>query len=1296
MLKYTAVLLILFFTGCITTKNGNDKSKNNSVDNITEEQKREVKDVIDFTWDKIYKDEYIDAEIELKSILNNFNEEKSTSLAGLYRARGITAFAQKDDFEAFDYLIDGLLTDSKGAYSGALATFISSEVLYDGERHSKFIGVLKSAVEDETTPKWLKREYQYILNSNYQYKKGDIKNSKEIKNELNIISDWEIIGPFPNVSSSGYKNDFLLLDDNSDSGLSEIGTGINNWKIDPYTPSISNTDLYTPISRYFGSEAFISIYAHKKIEIGENGTYEFVFSRKGSIEIWLDGEKLVEDNSDTRGNNSLYFKKELKKGKHSLLVKSNKLERSVAFNASFAKIKTNKSYEKSKLYITLFPDATYFDPLINEICNEIEKDKTGKEGYFWLNYTLLNKGWLEQARTINYLIGQYGKNGDYDKWFDAFEAELSGDTPVFDKKIMELAEQENPFAPALQYAGNNYIKMARFVKAEEFITQILEKNESWYYALYLDLLLNLKQGNDDRSIEIYEKIKELYPGIPTADLLMLRMSESLTKDRVNKYIKELRNNGEYQTALYQEYLYSSGTNTKIILKKYIDEYSLNLNLWMDYISLQYEDDQTTYKSVKDTSVKAQKTFPLSYKLLNLVKEQSGSTYKNLNAYYTDNKAQFKDSSTSSKEFMDEMSQEKKYYKSALEKILNFYPYSVEVRDELRQLTGKKEFLKELKKRDSYDLIEEFESSVFKHSQADAVVVYDNQREISFGDGASTYLRHYILKVLTPTGIENNRFINLGFNPSWSSNKIYEAFTLKQDGTRVRAENSGYELAYSRLSPGDYIVVSYRTDDYLGGKINKEIFTKISLASVYPIFQKNVQIIYPKTYKLNYQFNNIDEADVNKYDDVFFNDYDITTFRMKMVQAVEVDNFTPSWRDSVPNVEVSSFESWDTILNWYTPLYLGQTIPTLAVKDKAMELCDGAVNDDERIKRLFNFVANKIEYEDLSFQYDSFIPQTADSILKEGFGDCKDQSVLLISLLNAVGINSHMALNATYFNGKNAFLPSNIFDHAIVAVKTDGKTLYLDPTLTYYTFGEMPEGRRGTYLLDITEGGTFHKADYDIESQKSFSLVEISNINSSPKVKGSIIYQGSSAWNIRRMFKDSDDKSKRRDFTQMMNIWYPGFKLEKFDLQNYSDIFYDPKIDFSGDISTILTKIDNKILKINSPWKDLIDSEFQYWLGIEDRGREIGIPRTSISTPQVQVLVIDIPPGHKIYNVPQNRFLKFNDSYINFKYENINGKIICSREMFVPQQIIISDEFDDFKEFIESALHLEKENIYLTL
>jgi len=84
-------------------------------------------------------------------------------------------------------------------------------------------------------------------------------------------------------------------------------------------------------------------------------------------------------------------------------------------------------------------------------------------------------------------------------------------------------------------------------------------------------------------------------------------------------------------------------------------------------------------------------------------------------------------------------------------------------------------------------------------------------------------------------------------------------------------------------------------------------------------------------------------------------------------------------------------------------------------------------------------------------------------LARRFGDCKDQSALLVKLLRTAGHPAHLALLRTgSAEDVDPELPGlGSFDHAIVYVAGD-VPLWIDPTDAYSGHGELPlhdQGRR---------------------------------------------------------------------------------------------------------------------------------------------------------------------------------------------------------------------------------------------
>jgi tetratricopeptide (TPR) repeat protein len=100
---------------------------------------------------------------------------------------------------------------------------------------------------------------------------------------------------------------------------------------------------------------------------------------------------------------------------------------------------------------------------------------------------------------------------------------------------------------------------------------------------------------------------------------------------------------------------------------------------------------------------------------------------------------------------------------------------------------------------------------------------------------------------------------------------------------------------------------------------------------------------------------------------------------------------------------------------------------------AIAVTEGLHSPEEKIAALSRFVQKKLNYQGLEFGVRGLIPNCASKSLEIGYGDCKDHSVLLKQLLNAVGIPAQLTLvNAT--GEVDGRLPSSSqFDHMIVSI-----------------------------------------------------------------------------------------------------------------------------------------------------------------------------------------------------------------------------------------------------------------------
>ena len=160
------------------------------------------------------------------------------------------------------------------------------------------------------------------------------------------------------------------------------------------------------------------------------------------------------------------------------------------------------------------------------------------------------------------------------------------------------------------------------------------------------------------------------------------------------------------------------------------------------------------------------------------------------------------------------------------------------------------------------------------------------------------------------------------------------------------------------------------------------------------------------------------------------------------------------RLSQPDVQISSFQSWDEVGKWYWGLQQEQFQPTPDIRAKAAELTKGATDSAAVLHSVYDFVSTKFRYIGIAFGIGRYQPHSADDVLGNQYGDCKDKHTLFASLLQATGITAYPALiSSTRKLDPDVPSPAQ-FDHVLSAVPQGQSYLWLDTTTEVGPFGYL--------------------------------------------------------------------------------------------------------------------------------------------------------------------------------------------------------------------------------------------------
>ena len=154
----------------------------------------------------------------------------------------------------------------------------------------------------------------------------------------------------------------------------------------------------------------------------------------------------------------------------------------------------------------------------------------------------------------------------------------------------------------------------------------------------------------------------------------------------------------------------------------------------------------------------------------------------------------------------------------------------------------------------------------------------------------------------------------------------------------------------------------------------------------------------------------------------------------------------------PDVQVTTFGSWEEVGKWYGDLQKPSMEVTPAIQAKAAELTKGSKTNDEKIRAIYNFVSLKYHYIGLDFGIGRYQPHAADDVLDNGYGDCKDKHTLLATLLKAAGIDAWPVLIHSQ-RKLDPDVPSPAqFNHVITLIPRGNDFVWLDTTPEVAPYG----------------------------------------------------------------------------------------------------------------------------------------------------------------------------------------------------------------------------------------------------
>jgi hypothetical protein len=271
--------------------------------------------------------------------------------------------------------------------------------------------------------------------------------------------------------------------------------------------------------------------------------------------------------------------------------------------------------------------------------------------------------------------------------------------------------------------------------------------------------------------------------------------------------------------------------------------------------------------------------------------------------------------------------------------------------------------------------------------------------------------------------------------------------------------------------------------------------------------------------------------------------------------------------------------WRAIGEWETKLEANRPDPSPEIIAQTQSLIAGAPDFYTKLSRITEYIQKNVRYFIVERGIGGWQPHYAADIFRNRYGDCKDKTTLLISMLQVAGIHA----NSLSVDHRRGFIdpdaPSLFGDHMITAIEIpaevqdarlkatvkarDGKRyLIFDPTDERTPVGNLRSGLQGSFgylaagtssqiialpVLDPDTNGT--------EQKGSFTLLADGTLTGSVDTS----HSGPEGARFRRFLKFTDAKEQREDWEHYVAETLPGVTLDAFSFTQPSAL--DKSLEF---------------------------------------------------------------------------------------------------------------------------------------
>ena len=518
-----------------------------------------------------------------------------------------------------------------------------------------------------------------------------------------------------------------------------------------------------------------------------------------------------------------------------------------------------------------------------------------------------------------------------------------------------------------------------------------------------------------------------------------------------------------------------------------------------------------------------------------------------------------------------------------------------------------------------------------YPDADALILFNHFSHDVLPTGQSRYTTHQVVKLLTGRGIEKYDDIAIPYQPRAQNITVNIARTIAADGKVYQPPQEAFNdvtppgllsqnlysdtmwrvISMVGLTPGVCIEYQVTLEDKPENAVGGETWITggFNFQSTEVTLETNYALRIPSAWHLQWKTENFSRRelpgsmhhDANgrrelpvsiRYDE---NGNTIYVWHYGETPALTIEEGMPHVNDIAPRLHYSSIPSWNDVYLWYQQLAADRYTSDAQIEALVHQLTKDLTTKADKIRAIYHFVASRIRYVGIELGQSAYQPSPATEVLQKQYGDCKDKTTLLITMLELAGIRAYPVLiNPSPYERTDTELPSlNQFSHMLAAIPgndgigadTAGEYIWLDATSSTCSYGNLPysdQGRKG-FLIGEEQGEFVDIPIFPAETNRLVSTTELW-LSEEGSVQGRLHIEtrGQYAINTRWTYQQVPPSQLQTTLATELSQQFPGIAIEWSNISDLGALNVPVEMELGFQVQHYASLLENEKMMMPMP------------------------------------------------------------------------------------------------------------------